>query len=112
MTSPAVSQNPPSSSGFTTSSKPPAHAAACTTPAAPALAACQATDNPHDDGWQRGAIGQIVRAPYRISKAFVGRRHIGISPIYHLFHRFAFLGTFPDIAQAKHYAATHEARHA
>lgn len=112
MTRPAASQNPPLSSGCTTSSMPPEPAVACTTPAAPATPACQAADNPPDDGWQRIGLGQIGRGPYRISKAFVDRRHIGISPIYHLFHRFAFLGAFPEIAQAKHYATTHEARHA
>ena len=64
------------------------------------------------DAWRRTGPDLLTRGPYRISKSFVARRHVGVSPVYHCFHRFAFLGAFPEIAQAKHYATTHEARHA
>jgi hypothetical protein len=112
-------------------STPPAPAAASTTPAAPATQACPATDSaPTDDGWQRTGYDQIARGPYRISKSHVARRHIGVSPVYHCFHRYAFLGACPCPDQAKalclqHHAdqhqghnpdhdphAPHEARHA
>lgn len=104
--------SPPSSSGSTTSSTPPAHAAGNTTHAAQAIRDFSIQGSPAGDSWQRGAIGQIVRGPYRISKAFVSRRHIGITPVYHAFCMSAFLGAFPTIDDAKRYCAHHETRHA
>lgn len=61
------------------------------------------------DGWARSGLGQIGSGPYRISRTNVFRKHLGMSPVYHLFHRVAFLGAFPDLADAKAHAATHSA---
>lgn len=88
-----MTAKPPSSSGCTTPSTPPAPAADSTTPAAPASA----------DNWERRGLGQIGRGPFRISKAFVHRKHIGVTACYHAFCRFAFLGTFPTVADAQAY---------
>jgi hypothetical protein len=62
--------------------------------------------------WSPLGLDQIGRGPYRISKAFVSRRHLGITPVYHAFCRFAFLGAFPSEDAAKQHCAHHETRHA
>jgi hypothetical protein len=109
MSSAQASPNPPSSFGCTTSSTPPAPAVASTTPAAPATPGSPPPDSTADDGWHRTGLDQIDRGPYRISKSFVARRHIGVSPVYHCFHRFAFLGTCPTPDDAKALCHQHEA---
>jgi hypothetical protein len=104
-----MTQNPPSSSGFTTSSTPPAPAADSTTAAAPATPDCSAPDSHgQQEAWRRTGHDQIGRGPYRISKSFVARRHIGISPVYHCFHLFAYLGACPSPDAAKALCAEHE----
>ena len=95
--------NPPSSSGCTTSSTPPEPAAGSTTTAAAPSAEAAA------DGWERRGPGQIARGPYRISKSFVARRHIGTSPVYHCFHLHAFLGACPSPDDAKALCNQHQA---
>lgn len=87
--------NPPSSSGCMTSSTPPEPAAGSTTTAAAPSAEAAA------DGWER-------RGPYRISKSFVARRHIGTSPVYHCFHLHAFLGACPSPDDAKALCDQHQ----
>ena len=81
-------------------------------PAAPAIPGSPPPDNPAADGWHRTGPDQIARGPYRISKSFVARRHIGTSPVYHCFHLHAFLGACPSADDAKalcnqHQQATH-----
>lgn len=90
-----MTPKPPSSPGCTTPSTPPAPVADSTTPAAAASA----------EGWERRGLGQIGRGPFRISKSFVHRKHIGITPCYHAFRRGAFLGTFPSVADAQAFCA-------
>lgn len=107
--SPAASPNPPSSSGCTTSSTPPAPAVASTTPAAPAIPGSPAPDSPGADAWHRTGPDQIARGPYRISKSFVARRHIGVSPVYHCFHMHAFLGACPGPDDARALCSQHQA---
>jgi len=62
--------------------------------------------------WARVRGDEITRGPYRISKAYVSRPHLDVLPIYHAFHRFAFLGSFPGADEAKAYCDQHEALHA
>lgn len=69
----------------------------------------QPADQAADDGWHRAGPDLITCSPYRISKSFVARRHIGTSPIYHCFHRFAFLGACPTPDDAKALCHQHEA---
>lgn len=63
------------------------------------------------DGWHRTGPDQIARGPYRISKSFVARRHIGTSPVYHCFHLHAFLGACPGPDDAKALCSQHQADH-
>lgn len=98
-----MTQNPPCSSGCTSSSTPPAAADASTTPAAPPLA-------PHAEGWERRGYGEIGRGPYRIARAYVARPQQALAPVFHAFHRFAFLGTFPGADEAKAFCHDHQER--
>lgn len=105
----AASPNPPSSFGCTTSSTPPAPAAASTTPAAPATPGSPPPDSHAADAWRRTGPDLLDHGPYRISKSFVARRHIGVSPVYHCFHRFAFLGACPSADDAMALCHQHQA---
>lgn len=62
--------------------------------------------------WARLRGDEIGRGAYRISKSFIGRPHLEVRPVYHAFHRFAFLGSFPEAAEAKAYCDQHEKSHA
>lgn len=75
----------------------------------PAAPATPAPDSPAADAWHRTGYDQIARGPYRISKSFVARRHIGTSPVYHVFHRHAFLGACPSPDDAKALCDQHQA---
>ena len=103
-----ASPNPPSSSGCTTSSTPPAPVAASTTPAAPATQGSRPADSAAPDGWHRAGPDLLTRGPYRISKSFVARRHVGTSPVYHCFHLQAFLGACPSADDAKALCDQHQ----
>jgi hypothetical protein len=70
--------------------------------------ASQAASQTADDAWRRTGPDLLTRGPYRISKSFVARRHIGASPVYHCFHLHAFIGACPSPDDAKALCDQHE----
>ena len=70
--------------------------------------ASQAASQTAADGWHRAGPDLLTRGPYRISKSFVARRHIGTSPVYHCFHLHAFLGACPSPDDAKALCDQHQ----
>ena len=71
--------------------------------------ASQAAIQTAADAWYRTGPDLLTRGPYRISKSFVARRHIGTSPVYHCFHLHAFLGACPSADDAKALCNQHQA---